>query len=207
MYTVRASDAAGNAGPPSDPHTVLVDRTPPVAPGRPDGPAITNGTVPLTWTPVDDAGSGIDHYVVYRDGAAVATPSAPAFIDGTVTLDGSYAYEVAAVDGAGNAGGRSAARTVVVDTTAPDTSLPGGARPDGSRLGAGALGLGAGRDLRVPGRRRRLRRVHVTVAADRADGRRPRARGRAPSTPRATPTRPRRGISGRSTHCHPTRRD
>ena len=123
VYTVRASDAAGNTGPRSDPRTVIVDRTAPVAPGRPAGPAITNGTVPLTWAAVDDAGSGIDHYLVYRDGAVVATTSAPAFTDGAVTLDGTYAYDVAAVDGAGNASARSATRTVVLDTTPPDTSL------------------------------------------------------------------------------------
>ena len=123
VYTVRASDAAGNTGPRSDARAVVVDRTAPGAPGRPAGPAITNGTVPLTWAAVDDAGSGIDHYLVYRDGAVVATPSAPAFTDGAVTLDGTYAYDVAAVDGAGNAGARSATRTVVLDTTPPDTSL------------------------------------------------------------------------------------
>jgi PKD repeat protein len=123
VYTVRAVDAAGNTGSASEARTVLVDATPPAVPGRPAGPATTNSTVTVSWTAVDDAGSGVDHYLVYRDAVVVATTSALAFADTGLTVDGSYAYAIAAVDVVGNVSARSAARVILFDTALPDTVL------------------------------------------------------------------------------------
>ncbi len=126
IYAVRATDAAGNTGAASETRTVVVDTTAPAAPGRPAGPATTNSTVSVSWTAVD--AGGVHHYLVYRDGAMIATTSALAFADTGLGTDGAYAYTVAAVDAAGNISVRSAARVIVFDTTAPDTILQ--ATPD-----------------------------------------------------------------------------
>ncbi len=123
VYTVRAADAAGNTGATSEARTVLVDATPPATPARPAGPATTNSTVTVSWTAVNDAGSGVHHYLVYRDAVVIATTSALAFADTALTADGAYAYTIAAVDAAGNVSARSAARVIVLDTTPPDTIL------------------------------------------------------------------------------------
>ncbi|MDX6547285.1 MAG: large repetitive protein [Gaiellales bacterium] len=118
-YAVQAIDKAGNLSPSSPAVTVTVDRTPPTVPVVSAGAAATSGTPQLDWADSVDVSSGVDHYRVIRDGAAIATPSASAFSDGSATADGSYVYTVTAVDAAGNQSAVSAAVTVTVDTTPP----------------------------------------------------------------------------------------
>ncbi len=120
-YVVRAIDGAGNLGPPSPARTIQVDQTPPPAPTM-NVPVSPTRTVTFSWNAPDDgaSGSGIAGYRIYRNGAPLsASPVLPAFTDGTVSLEGTWAYTVAAIDAAGNVGPQSAPISIVYDSTPP----------------------------------------------------------------------------------------
>ncbi|MBT2472392.1 PHB depolymerase family esterase [Streptomyces sp. ISL-66] len=69
---------------------------------------VTDTGVTLSWNEV----AGASGYAVFRDGAQVATPSAPPYTDTGLAAGTSHTYTVAARDGAGTAGTRSAQVTV-----------------------------------------------------------------------------------------------
>ncbi len=117
VYTVKAADAAGNLSSASTSKTIVYDLTPP---GQPTGLTIPSPTnVPqLSWTAPADP-SGINHYDVYRDGAVIGSTTLTSYVDTPAPAEGTYAYAVAAIDGAGNAGLPSAARSVTIDVTPP----------------------------------------------------------------------------------------
>jgi fibronectin type 3 domain-containing protein len=115
-YTVTSLDALGNESAASAARTVVYDTTPPAVPGQPSAASPTNAKPALTWTAV----TGATGYNVYRDGGLVgANVSSVAFTDSALGTDGSYAYTVTSLDGAGNESLPSAVRAVVYDTTAP----------------------------------------------------------------------------------------
>lgn len=119
-YTVSAADAAGNAGPASSVTVPNPDTSPPSAP---TGLAITAAGVTslsLAWTASSD-NVGVDHYTVFRDGAAVGTTTGTAFADTGLSPSRTYTYTATASDAAGNT---SAASSAVSGTTAPDTAAP-----------------------------------------------------------------------------------
>ncbi|MDX6402109.1 MAG: hypothetical protein QOF27_2715, partial [Gaiellaceae bacterium] len=122
-YTVRSVDALGNSSSASTPRPVLYDIT------LPAGVTTLNGTSPivhpaLTWTAANDTGgSNLAGYRVYRDGAQIAQTSALTFADASLAVDGSYAYVVRAIDGAGNLGPPSPTRTIQVDQTPPPAPI------------------------------------------------------------------------------------
>jgi len=76
-------------------------------------------TIRLSWKASSDSVSTITGYRVYRDGAQIAQTSALTFADASLAVDGSYAYVVRAIDGAGNLGPPSPTRTIQVDQTPP----------------------------------------------------------------------------------------
>lgn len=90
----------------------VVDTGPPTTP---TDLAVTAAptAVTLTWTAATDD-LGVADYVVYRDGAIVATVPAPGLIDRGLAPDRAYAYAVAARD---EDGGLSAPSPVVLATT------------------------------------------------------------------------------------------
>jgi chitodextrinase len=85
-------------------------------PGAPPTPAQLQvaatdcGHVSLSWA----ASPGATGYAVYRDGAAIATPTPTAFVDDTVAPSTTYRYAVAATDAAGHS-----APTPAVTVTTP----------------------------------------------------------------------------------------
>lgn len=91
------------------------------APGglpAPSGLAATGTTetsVTLNWSSV----SGSTSYALYRDGARVATPTAPPFTDTGLSPGSSHTYSVAARDAAGSEGARSAQITATTTGAAP----------------------------------------------------------------------------------------
>ncbi len=94
----------------------------------PATPASLAATTPaakasLTWTPsADTGGSGIDHYVIHRDGSPLANSPTATYVDNDGTLpEGTHTYAAQAVDGAGNSSAVSSPIVVVVDRTPPDT--------------------------------------------------------------------------------------
>lgn len=58
----------------------------------------SDNQVQLSWDTVTDA----DHYEVYRGGTLIATVSNPGYLDNTVATGQNYAYQIVAVDAAGN---------------------------------------------------------------------------------------------------------
>jgi fibronectin type 3 domain-containing protein len=121
-YTVVAVDNAGNRALASAPVTIVFDHTPPPAPSLAQAATPTRSLPNLTWTSGGiDLLSGFDHYVVFRDGVAVGTPTTPTFLDATLATLGPHLYVIRAVDVAGNVSGSSPARTVIYDTQPPPT--------------------------------------------------------------------------------------
>ena len=118
-YTVKSVDALGTPSAASTPRVVLYDIT------APAGITTLGGTTPivhpvLTWSAATDTGgSNLAGYRVYRDGAQIAQTTALTFGDASLSVDGTYAYVVRAIDGAGNLGPPSPTRTIQVDQTPP----------------------------------------------------------------------------------------
>src|SRR3978361_1351204 len=105
-YSVVAVDNAGNRSVASAPVSIVFDHTPPPAPSIAQGATPTGSLPNLTWTSGGaDALSGFDHYVVYRDGIAIGTPTTPTFLDAALTTLGPHLYVVRSVDIAGNVSG------------------------------------------------------------------------------------------------------
>jgi len=84
-----------------------LDQTPPAAPVGLFGLAASASRVHLEWSPPSDP-SGIAAYLVYVDGELVAVAAQPEVAVAGLAADRSHAFSVAAVDGGGNLGPRSA---------------------------------------------------------------------------------------------------
>lgn len=99
-----ASDAAGHVST-SAPVTVTVanpiDATPPTQPTDLVATATSSTGVSLTWTASWDENS-VDHYVVLRDSAPIATTLGTSHQDDTAAPDTTYGYTVVAYDATGN---------------------------------------------------------------------------------------------------------
>ena len=106
IYTVVAVDNAGNASAtPSSPVTIYVDPDGRSAPRSVAALATPTNQLPqFSWVaPLQFA---VDHYTVTRvGGSATVVPTGTTFIDSTVG-DGTYTYQVVAVDSGGAAGTR-----------------------------------------------------------------------------------------------------
>ncbi|MDP6636269.1 MAG: lamin tail domain-containing protein [Phycisphaerae bacterium] len=78
----------------------LIDTTPPIAPGGVlPQVALTPGTqIDLTWSPAVDLDSGVDHYVIYRDGVLIGTSETTSFSDTDVSPVTQYRYQISAVN-------------------------------------------------------------------------------------------------------------
>ena len=106
------------------------ETTPPTVPGGLSATATSCTTIAVSWSAAtDDGGSGLQGYRLYRDGVLVRETAVPIVaVTETTASYTSYAYAVAAFDGAGNESPRSTAVTVATpacqDTTAP--SRPAG---------------------------------------------------------------------------------
>ena len=90
------------------------DLTPPAAPANLRATLAGNNTqVALSWSPVPDLTSGIDHYVIYRDGQAYATSTTASYTDSSnISSQSRHTYQVAAVNFDGVTGTQSAALSI-----------------------------------------------------------------------------------------------
>ena len=96
-----------------------------VAPTTPEGVSATATsvtTVDLTWSPSSDT-SGIDHYAIYRDGAALGQSPVTTFTDTTATPGATHEYTVRAYDPAGNPSGASAPASVTMPAAGPQLTF------------------------------------------------------------------------------------
>ena len=90
-----------------------MDLTPPAAAAGLRATVAGGSQVNLTWNAVTDAVSGIDHYVIYRDGVSYAASTIAAFTDSTgISSRTRHSYQVAAVNYDGIVGALSAAVSV-----------------------------------------------------------------------------------------------
>jgi len=87
---------------------VRVDGGPPSVPASLSVSAVTTTSVEMTWAASTDSTSGLSHYRVYCDGSFVATTSATIYVMSGLSPGQSYAFNVAAVDVAGNVSSLSA---------------------------------------------------------------------------------------------------
>ena len=138
VYTVKAFDGAGNASTASTPRTVVIDLTPPGAPGAITASCPTSAKPSLVFaSATDTGGSGIKSYEVYRGSTLAGTTPASPYLDSGATTNATIAYTVRAIDNAGNAGPLTAVATVVYDTTAPPAPVNlTGATPTSRQAGA-----------------------------------------------------------------------
>jgi hypothetical protein len=129
--TVTADGGAGHLA--SAVADVVIDGTAPSPPVITDGSVNRKGRVNLSWTASDDgAGSGIDHYEVYRDGVKRGDASGTSYTDSGGVAG--QIYEVLAEDGVGW-------RSSMSD---PFTLTGGGGGPGGGGGGGGPGGGGGG---------------------------------------------------------------
>jgi chitodextrinase len=75
----------------------------------------------VSWSSSTD-NVGVTGYRVFRNGTAVATPTATSYADSGLAPGTTYTYRVSARDAAGNESGQSVA--VSATTTTPDTTAP-----------------------------------------------------------------------------------
>lgn len=123
VFQVRAVDAAGNVGAPSDELAVRTpsppDTTPPSAPSELVTVDVSSHSVRLQWLAATDE-VGVDRYEVRRDGTTIAVVTDTTFDDTAVLPGRAYVYDVRAVDAAGNAG----PLTDPLPVSTPDTQPP-----------------------------------------------------------------------------------
>ncbi len=147
-FEVRAVDAAGNVDPQPASRTWMVDTMAPDAAitSGPSG-AVASSSASIAFASEADAS-----FECRLDGAAFAACSSP--ITYTGLAEGSHAFEVRAIDAAGNVDASPASRTWSVDTLVPDTTItsgPSGAVASSSASIAFASEAGASFECRLDG--------------------------------------------------------
>jgi hypothetical protein len=101
-FTAKAYDPAGNVGS-SAAACVSVDNNPPTTPTGLAAKGVSTTAINLSWTASTDAGSGVDYYIVYRDGTQITATTGTAYSDTGLTLGTPHCYTVVAIDNAGRA--------------------------------------------------------------------------------------------------------
>lgn len=129
-YRVRALDGSGNASAQSQAVSVTTTSTPATdttAPSVPDGlhsHDVTSNSAQIMWNASTDE-VGVTAYEVFRGSTRVATTSSTSFNDTGLAPGTSYAYQVRALDAAGNASAKSSIVSVTtLPSSAPDTQAP-----------------------------------------------------------------------------------
>jgi hypothetical protein len=104
-----------------------VDFTPPTTPTNLRASIVNGNWISFVWSPAADSDSGVDHYVIYRDGKLYSTSQAASFIvRDSVATSGRHLYQVSAVNYDGVEGSRSPVISVslagVISVVAPTPS-------------------------------------------------------------------------------------
>ncbi|WP_392544399.1 DNRLRE domain-containing protein [Oryzobacter telluris] len=126
-YTVRAIDENANfsllSSPPATATTWALDTTAPSVPGGVQAAGASLTSIGVTWTSSTDD-RGVTGYRLYRDGTQLGgdlPADATSFTDTGLVTGSTHAYEVDAVDAAGNRSARSAAVSARTQVPAPST--------------------------------------------------------------------------------------
>ena len=126
LYEVSAVDDAGESTSKAS-VSATVNNEPPTAPTNLTA-SVNGSNVNLTWDEVNDATS----YNIYRDSSLIASPTTGAFTD-TALADGTYLYEVSAVDDAGESTSKASVSTTV-NNLAPSAPTNLSASANGSNI-------------------------------------------------------------------------
>ncbi|MBT8477629.1 MAG: fibronectin type III domain-containing protein, partial [Gemmatimonadetes bacterium] len=131
-YRVSATNGDGLQGGLSDPATATtLDGSGPTAPSNVTAEAISQTQVNLTWTASEDPESGVDRYIIYRDGSMIGSVTQTSFADSGLEQNTTYVYSISAVNGEEIEGGRS--QDVSVTTFPSEDTIPPAA-PTGLRV-------------------------------------------------------------------------
>lgn len=139
IYSVAASDGAGNlsgrstsinvttsGAPPSPAPLPAADTSAPSIPGGLTATVASQTQINLAWGASTD-NVGVVGYRIYRNGTQIGTSAGTAYAASGLTAGTSYSFTVLAYDAAGNTSGQSVAAAATtqsaLDTTAP--SVPG----------------------------------------------------------------------------------
>ncbi|HTL71052.1 MAG TPA: LamG-like jellyroll fold domain-containing protein, partial [Candidatus Eisenbacteria bacterium] len=119
-YAVKAVDAAGNTSAASASVSVTLSDTTP--PGAPQGLTVfVLSAVTVSWqAPTDNV--GVAGYRVYRNSILLSNCASTSYTDTLAAAGVSYAYEVTALDAAGNESAKSAPVTALIADAAPPTA-------------------------------------------------------------------------------------
>jgi PKD repeat protein len=101
ILSARYRDAAGNATDAVS-CSVVLDQEPPKRPENLRAEVFEASEVRLAWDPSADAGSGVEQYLVLRDGLELGKSRTPTFADRQVQLGSRYTYAVTAEDRIGH---------------------------------------------------------------------------------------------------------
>src|SRR5204862_372384 len=119
-YTVAARDAAGNVSSDSSgASATTIDTIAPSAPADLVATAASGSVVNLMWSASTD-NVAVTGYIVKRNGAQVATPTATSYSDTALSDATTYNYTVSAADAANNISPESA----IVSATTADATPP-----------------------------------------------------------------------------------
>lgn len=130
QYYVAGVYSDGSATPLSNPLTVTIDTQAPQAPDALDLQAGSDSGISSTdnitndTTPTFDVDVAAPYFRVYRDNVLVSDEfaSGATWAD-TLSQDGTYSYQLAAVDTAGNESALSSALNITIDTMAPTVTI------------------------------------------------------------------------------------
>jgi titin len=117
-YTVTAVDGFDQESVPSDPAQATTLSEPPPAPASLTATAVSATQIDVSWQAVSDP-VGINHYVVYRDGAQVATVVGTSYSDTGLQPETTYRYQVTAVNTADLEGPPSQQAQATTDSAPP----------------------------------------------------------------------------------------
>ena len=137
-YRVSAFNVSRLEGPLSEQASArTLDGTAPTAPANLVANGSSGTAITLTWDAASDAESGIEQYLIYRDGASepIDTTAGTNYTDEGLSGWTDRTYEVAAVNGVGLVGPRSNAATGrPLDATPPNAPPNLAAEATGARL-------------------------------------------------------------------------
>jgi len=107
-YRISAVNGAGLESEQSEPAqaTTPSDTESPSVPAGLAATPVSSGTIDLSWEPSVD-NTGVTEYHVFRDNVEIAQTAQTVYSDASLLPATTYAYQVEAVDAAGNASGRS----------------------------------------------------------------------------------------------------
>ena len=127
-YTVKATDAAGNASANSNTASATTEVAPgdvvlPSAPTNLVATAVSSSQINLSWSASTD-NVGVTGYRVFRGGVQVGTPSGTTYSNTGLTASTAYSYTVRAVDAAGNASANSNTASATTQGVTPPPPPP-----------------------------------------------------------------------------------